>query len=667
MGDAVFQQSFELAAVGMSHVTPDGRFVRVNRKLCEMVGYTREELLERTFQAITHPEDLIPDLGLLRRLLAGEIETYNLEKRYLHKSGSEVWVSLSVSQLKRPDGTPLYLLAVIEDITARKRAELELGDTQTALVNAMPGVAMLDREGRYQRVNVEYARMLGYEPSEVIGLEWTSHVASAALGPAAAAYQRMLSEGRADFEALALRRDGSSFLEHVMLLRRDRKDGVPGGHLRLVRDITDLTERRRAEGLLLGQKRVLEMIVLGAPLRDTLEELLRAVEAQSSEMLSSILLLDDDGVHVRHSAAPRLPASFVSAIDGSAIGERSGSCGTAAYRRQAVIVEDIETDPLWEDYRGLAAAHGLRACWSTPIFDAERRVLGTFALYFHEPTRPQEKDLRLIDMATQSAAIAITRKREEEALRTSESRYRQLSAELEERVTLRTNELHAKNRELETFTYSVSHDLKAPLRGIDGYSRLLLEDHADSLDEEGRGFLKNVRQATGQMSRLIDDLLAYSRLERRPMHIGQVELRALVLSLVADRAEEIETRRAKVTVEVPEVSVTADDQGLVIALRNLLENALKFTRDVAAPSIEVGGRVDEGACRIWVRDNGIGFDMKFHDRIFEVFQRLHRAEDYAGTGVGLALVRRALERMGGRAWGESEPGKGATFFLELPR
>jgi PAS domain S-box-containing protein len=177
-----------------------------------------------------------------------------------------------------------------------------------------------------------------------------------------------------------------------------------------------------AESLLLGQKRVLEMIGVGAPLGDTLDTLLRVVESQAPELLSSILLVDRDGVRVRHAAAPRLSAAYTRAIDGQPIGARAGSCGTAAFRREPVFVEDIASDPLWEDYRGLAAHEGLRACWSTPIFDAQRQVLGTFALYTRGPGRPSEGHLALIDMATQTAAIAIGRKREEEALRESQQR-----------------------------------------------------------------------------------------------------------------------------------------------------------------------------------------------------------------------------------------------------
>jgi signal transduction histidine kinase len=171
----------------------------------------------------------------------------------------------------------------------------------------------------------------------------------------------------------------------------------------------DIAARKRAEAVLDGQGRALEQIALGAPLPRTLELLVRTVEEQAPGMLGSVLLLDADGVHLRHGAAPSLPEAYMRGIDGEPIGPSAGSCGTAAYRREAVIVEDIATDPLWRDYRELAAAHGLRACWSTPILDPERRVLGTFAMYFRTTRRPDEDHLQLVAMATHVAAIAIAR------------------------------------------------------------------------------------------------------------------------------------------------------------------------------------------------------------------------------------------------------------------
>jgi signal transduction histidine kinase len=247
----------------------------------------------------------------------------------------------------------------------------------------------------------------------------------------------------------------------------------------------------------------------------------------------------------------------------------------------------------------------------------------------------------------------------------AEARIRQLNAELELRVVQRTEQLEAKSQELESFCYSVSHDLKAPLRGIDGYSRLLLEDYGERLDEEGRQFAANVRTAAAHMTDLIDDLLAYSRQERRSLVLNPIELRPFVEEQVALR--HVDFARVELEVSIADMYVLADRESLAMALRNLIDNALKFSANREHPAISIRGRVDGARCVLSVQDNGSGFDMRFHHRIFEIFQRLHRVEEFPGTGIGLALVRKAAERMGGRVWAESALDAGAIFRLELQR
>ena len=247
-----------------------------------------------------------------------------------------------------------------------------------------------------------------------------------------------------------------------------------------------------------------------------------------------------------------------------------------------------------------------------------------------------------------------------------------LNADLEHRVGERTTQLEMANRELESFSYSVSHDLKAPLRGVDGYSQILLLDHADQLDDEGRELIGNIRDGVAQMHMLIEDMLAYSRMERRALDARVMPLEPIVRSIVDQRETASVGDDPAAQIEIvhdvgTDLAARIDRDGFALALRNLLENAIKFSRTSAAPRIEIGARASDGRVLLWVRDNGIGFDMQYHDRIFDIFQRLHRAEDYPGTGVGLALVRKAVSRMGGRVWAESEVGRGATFFLELPR
>ncbi|MFL6333525.1 MAG: sensor histidine kinase [Pyrinomonadaceae bacterium] len=272
--------------------------------------------------------------------------------------------------------------------------------------------------------------------------------------------------------------------------------------------------------------------------------------------------------------------------------------------------------------------------------------------------------LTFIALQTALIVVLLVERRRRQRAREALAR---LNAELEERVAARTAALDSKNRELESFTYTVSHDLKAPLHSIDGYSRLLLEDYSEDLADEAQSFLGVIQTSTREMGQLIDDLLAYSRLERREFMPDRLELRPLITRLVEQKRREVAEHDTEFVLNVNGGAVVADANGLTQSLRNYLDNAVKFTRQTPGARIEVGAQETAEGCLLWVRDNGIGFDDKYHEQIFGIFQRLNPGTAYPGTGIGLAIVRKAMERMGGRAWAESSPGHGATFYLEIPK
>jgi len=242
-----------------------------------------------------------------------------------------------------------------------------------------------------------------------------------------------------------------------------------------------------------------------------------------------------------------------------------------------------------------------------------------------------------------------------------------LNAELEMKVKFRTAQLEASNKELETFTYSVSHDLKAPLRGIDGYSKLLLDLYKPGLNEEAQTFIETIRSSTLQMNQLIDDLLDYSRLERSQLSTESIKINDLIKSVLSIYKADLEAGNFKMNMNIADIELIADSKGLTIALRNLLENAIKFTRGKVDPLIQIKVEEKDLSWMISIHDNGIGFDMQYHQKIFEIFQRLQRVEDFPGTGIGLAMVSKAMQRMNGRAWADSTPGMGSTFYLEIPK
>ncbi|MGE5466810.1 MAG: sensor histidine kinase [Ignavibacteria bacterium] len=249
--------------------------------------------------------------------------------------------------------------------------------------------------------------------------------------------------------------------------------------------------------------------------------------------------------------------------------------------------------------------------------------------------------------------------------RKAEEDIRQLNQDLERRVADRTSQLESANKELEAFSYSVSHDLRAPLRHIEGFIHILREDIEAKLGDEDRRYMDVIARAAKQMETLIDDLLAFSRIGRSEMRKGPVDLGAMVAELIQEFDPELQGRN--VTWHIAGLPVVNGDPALLrVVMSNLILNALKFTRQRDPAEIEIGCQTGEEDV-IFVRDNGAGFDMQYVDKLFGVFQRLHRAEDFEGTGIGLANVRRVVSRHGGRTWAEGKIGGGATFYFSLPR
>lgn len=269
----------------------------------------------------------------------------------------------------------------------------------------------------------------------------------------------------------------------------------------------------------------------------------------------------------------------------------------------------------------------------------------------------RERELRLLSQRT-TASLAIARSEVERKA----VEVHQLNITLEERVRLRTEELEATNRELEAFSYSVSHDLRAPLRTIDGFSLALEEDYAHAVDATGRDYIHRVRTGVQRMGQLIDALLQLSRITRGELVRELVDLSALANSIAANLRDEFPGRDLNISIE-PSLRVRADPKLLRVALENLLENAAKFTSKVDQPSIKLG--FDQPQNAFFVRDNGAGFDMKYANRLFNAFNRLHGDKDFKGSGIGLATVARVIRRHHGRIWAQAEVDHGATFYFTV--
>jgi light-regulated signal transduction histidine kinase (bacteriophytochrome) len=245
----------------------------------------------------------------------------------------------------------------------------------------------------------------------------------------------------------------------------------------------------------------------------------------------------------------------------------------------------------------------------------------------------------------------------------AEAEIRRLNEGLEQRVHQRTAQLEATNQELESFCYSVSHDLRAPLRAINGFSRIFLEEYLDKLDDEGKRLLHVIQGNTYKMAELIDDLLALSRIGRKDIELSDIDMDTLIQKV----SREIETTDGNLEVNLKPLPPARGDEGMIRQVFfHLIANAIKFTRSREAAMIEVGGYAKDSENVYYVRDNGIGFDMQYIDKLFGAFQRLHSGEEFEGMGIGLATVKRIINRHGGRVWAEGKENEGATFYFSLP-
>ena len=491
-----FRRVFEESPVGMGLANAAYKFISVNKAFCKMLGYSEGEFLTLSFKDITHPDHLAQDIEAVNKISTGDLSSYTTEKRYLHKDGRIVWGNATITAIHDQRGGLISYLAMVEDITERKRAEVELSHERylmNALMETIPdAVYFKDLQSRFIRVNQGTAVKTGLKKPEEV-------------------------EGKTDFDF---------FVKEVAQEYFDEEQQIT----------------------------------------------------------------------------------------------QTG---------QAVIgLEELE---IWPDRPPTWAS-----TTKMPMRDETGKIIGTFGI---------------------SRDITERKKHEEEIKR--------LNADLEKKVEARTKELKLKNQELESFTYSISHDLKAPLRGISGYSRLLLTDHADQLDDEGEIFLNRLIQSSEYLSQLIDDLLAYSRLERKPVNRVDLSTKEIIRIVVEERNQEIIEKKIQLHLDIEEETINSSSELLTRILRNYLDNAIKFLHTIEIPEIWLSYHSQNGGGLFSVRDNGIGFDMVYSEKIFDVFQRLHRQEKYPGTGIGLALAKKAADLLGYRVWAESTPGSGATFYLEI--
>src|SRR6266446_1393402 len=542
-------------------------------------------------------------------------------------------------------------MKVAERTADLQRSEAYLAEAQTLTHTGSWACNIATREILHS--SEEHSRLYGFDPERGIPSfeEMVQRMHPEDRTQVVESAERANSAGK-DFEAQfrLLLPDGTTKYVHGV--------GHPvfnasGATAEFVGILMDVTERRLAEALRDGESRILEMIARDAPLEEILENLVRVVEAQFAGLLCSVLLLDDDGQHVRHGAAPSLPKAYTKAIDGLCIGPKAGSCGTAMYRREPVIVTDILRDPLWEPYRGVAEPYGFRACWSTPILAHSGNALGSFAMYYREPRSPSPAETRALEMATHLGGIAIERK----LAREERERLRQAQADLAHinRVTT-----------MGELTASLAHELRQPIAAAvtdaNTCLRWLNRDHPDM--EEAREAASRVVKDAARAAEIISQirLLFKKGAPQREL----VDINQIIQEMVALMRGEITRHSISVRTELAEniPPIMGDRVQLQQVLMNLVINGIDAMKDVdGTRQLAIRSqRAENEHLTVSVSDTGVGLPRQQADRIFDAFftTKLH------GTGMGLRISRSIAESHGGRLWASDNAPRGASFSLTLP-
>ncbi len=614
--DQLFHSGFDDSPTGMALTGLDGTLVEVNAAFARMLGFDDpEQLAGHDFARFTHPDDVAANRESIR-LMVEERKSYVGEERYIRRDGAVVWALVGSTAVLDGDGRPSMLFTQVQDITERKQAEAALRASEErfrgGFENSPIGMALVDPNGRYLEVNSTHARMLGVDdPHAMIGLSFEDFVHPDDVADTYASIRRLHETGTDHGERRYIRKDGATVYALFGSSAVRDADGQPSV---LFSQVEDITERKRVE------------------------EALRASEQrfrggfENSPIGMALVGLDGRYVEVNATLARML-----------------------GFDDPAELAGQSFTNFIHPDEVALAQTAAQRVI-ETGAERGERRYIrkdATVVYTLYTGTLVRDEDGQPLVFFAQLEDITERKLAEAEVLR--------LNAELEQRVLQRTAELGAANQELEAFAYSLAHDLRAPIRAINGFGAALSQNHGDQLGDRGRETLDRIRRASAKMGELIDAMLQLSELTRRELSVTSVDLSAAARE-VSEELRAVDPAR-KVEFVIEGGLETVGDQRLVrVLVRHLLGNAWKFTSSREHARIEVARA---GAGVFAVRDNGVGFNMDFAGLLFEPFARLHREDEFPGIGVGLTTAERIVRRHGGAVWGEGRPGEGATFYFKL--
>ena len=656
---------------GLTISGPENVLEFVNPAFAQMLGYPAEELIGKKPADIVFPEDHLILANARTRRLAGETDTY--EARLQHANGQMIHTLITAAP-RWEEGRVVGSIAVITDLTERKQAEAALERERNLLrtvIDSLPDYIYLkDTKLRCLVSNTANARALGTTPEEIIGKTLADFYPPEEAEHYDAIDRQILATGQPVINQENTFFDVETGRQRWILMSRFPFRSANADLLGILGISHDITARKLVEIALAEQAEETAMLyqVSGKLARaavnpDDLARQIATIVVEDLHLAECGVWLVDEARRVLRRVAYFGYASQYIPFDISLDGP--GLMTIAVHTGELIYVPDVRADPRYL----VGDSHTLSEM--VVPFRVQERVIGVLNIENPELDAISPRQQRVLAAFAERAALALENVRLVESLETAVAKVQQLNFVLEERVLERTEaleertaQLEAANKELETFSYSVSHDLRAPLRAINGFSTILMESYASHMPTDAQHFLNRVREGAQRMTQLVDDLLSFSRISRKDLnkrYISPVDLVHEVLDEL--QGEQVGREIELVIGHLPDCH--ADPSLLRQVYANLIGNAFKFTRQKSPAHIEIGAQVDNDETVYFVRDNGAGFDMQYGNKLFGVFQRLHTAEEFEGTGIGLANVHRIVTRHGGRIWAEAAVGQGAAFYFTL--
>ena len=559
-------------------------------------------------------------------------EFRNLLLQRRNRKGEVRWARLSGRPLQDSAGRFIGYHGIGHGVTAEVEAAVALKDSESQLrllTDSVPvAISYLDREGVLRFVNKSFSELFGHHPGAQVGMRIRGGMDAAIYREVKPYFLRVFTGEPVSYRRRDPGPGGRPRSIHVNLVPRRGEDGSVIGCYTVSMDVTSIEEAEAKIRVLEGS--------FGSAFEAT-TDMMALYRREGGN-----LVIEQFNAALRGFYEDRFPGIRIAGWVGRSIEE---------FLRTAIGLPQGETDRRLAPFRKVA----------------ETGQVIRYRSEIESPSGLQQRDALLVPITDGAGRVThvFYRGADITELAQKEAELVRLNADLERKVAARTAELSAANRELEAFAYSVSHDLRAPLRGIDGFSNLLAESHGATLGAGGMAHLQRIRKGIARMGALIDDMLRLSRVTRGQLRRDRVDLSALAGEIAADLQRQAIGRRVEWRI-APGVEVWADAGLMRLLLENLLGNAWKYTRDAVAPLIEFDADPAAGGREFHVRDNGAGFDMAYADKLFKAFQRLHGQQEFEGTGIGLATVARIVERHGGRVRAHGAPGRGATFHVFLP-